>query len=213
MTIVTSNFATHFTSYTQNKDTNPLFFLGDARSVLEKLADESIDFCMTSPPYWGKRQYHDGGIGLENKYEDYITNLLSVFIQVKRVVKPTGVLWLNIGDSYYNKCLLGIPWRVALRLIDEQGWILRNSVIWNKIKGGLANAQDRVRNIHENIFFFVKETQGYYFDIDAIRAKPRKSKVVNGAIVTATGVTGVRYRRQIEMSTALTEVEKDSALK
>lgn len=109
--------------------------------------------------------------------------------------------------------MIGIPWRVALRLIDEQGWVLRNSVVWNKVKGGLGNAKDRLRNIHESLFFFVKQAHGYYFDIDAIRARPRKARVVNGAIVTATGVTGIRYKRQIEMSTALTAEEKLSASK
>jgi DNA modification methylase len=211
MSIVTSDFVEHFTSYLESQDTSPLFFLGDAVSVLEQLPGDSIDFCMTSPPYWGKRQYHNGGIGLEDKYEDYVSNLLAVFSQVRRVLKPTGAFWLNIGDTYRNKTLLGIPWRVALRLMDEQGWVLRNNVIWNKVKGGLDNAKDRVRNIHEDVFFFVKDAQGYYFDIDAIRAKPRKTRVVNGAVVTATGVTGVRYKRQIEMSTALTAEEKEAA--
>jgi len=213
MTIIASDFIGHFTSYLESKDTSPLFLLGDTASVLEQLPADSIDFCMTSPPYWGKRQYHDGGIGLEGRYEDYISSLLIVFGQVRRVLKPTGAFWLNIGDTYQNKTLLGIPWRVALRLMDEQGWVLRNNVIWNKVKGGLDNAKDRVRNIHEDVFFFVKEAQGYYFDIDAIRAKPRETRVVNGAVVTATGVTGVRYKRQIEMSTALTAEEKEAAFK
>jgi site-specific DNA-methyltransferase (adenine-specific) len=119
---------------------------------------------------------------------------------------------LNIGDSYLNKSLVGIPWRVALKLTDVQGWILRNSIIWNKVKGGLDNTQDRLGNVHENIFHFVKIPQGYYYDVDAIRANPRKAKVVNGAIVSATGVSGVRYKRQIELSTSLTEEEKQGAL-
>jgi DNA modification methylase len=212
MTIVTSDFRGRFASYVQKQQISPMFFLGDAASVLKELPDSCVDFCMTSPPYWGKRQYHNGGIGLEDDYKDYISNLLTIFAQVQRVLKPTGSFWLNIGDTYRRKHLLGIPWRVAFRLIDEQGWILRNSVIWNKIKGGLSNAKDRVRSNHENIFFFVKESSGYYFDIDAIRAKPREAKVVNGAVVSATGVTGVRYKRQIEMSTALTDGEKESAL-
>ncbi len=211
MTIATANFSEHFTSYLTNQTVSPLFLLGDAVSILEQLPADSIDFCMTSPPYWGKRQYHNGGIGLENRHEDYISNLLSVFSQVHKVLKPTGAFWLNMGDTYHNKSLLGIPWRVALKLMDEQGWVLRNSVIWNKVKGGLDNAKDRVRNIHENVFFFVKDAQGYYFDIDAIRAKPRKTRVVNGAVVTATGVSGIRYKRQIEMSTALAIEEKKAA--
>ena len=213
MTIITADFREHFALYRANQDNSPLFFLGDAVSVLRQLPDNTVDFCMTSPPYWGQRQYRNGGIGLENDYADYISNLLLVFEQVKRVLKPTGAFWLNIGDTYRNKTLLGIPWRVAFRLIDEQGWILRNSVIWNKVKGGLGSAKDRIRNIHENVFFFVKDARKYYFDMDAIRSKPRKARVVNGAVVTATGVTGVRYKRQIEMSTALTAEEKKAALK
>jgi len=100
---------------------------------------------------------------------------------------------------------------VALTLVDEQGWILRNSVIWHKVKGGLDNSKDRLRNVHENIFHFVKIRKGYYYDVDAIRSKPRQTKVVNGAVVSATGVTGIRYKRQIELSTALTDDEKKAA--
>jgi DNA modification methylase len=128
------------------------------------------------------------------------------------VLKPTGSLWLNIGDTYQNKSLLGIPWRVALSLTDQQGWTLRNSVVWNKVKGGMDNASDKLRNVHEPVFHFVKQPKGYYYDADAIKSDPRKSKVVNGAVVSATGVSGVRYRRQIELSTALSEQEKQNAL-
>lgn len=212
MTIVTSDFETHFASYLESEQITPIFLLGDATTILRELPASSIDFCMTSPPYWGKREYHNGGIGLEDDYEDYIANLMAVLAQVKRVLKSAGSFWLNVGDTYHRKKLLGIPWRIALRLMDEQGWILRNDIVWNKVKGGLDNAKDRVRSIHENIFFFVKEARDYYFDIDAIRAKPRKAKVVDGAVVTATGVTGVRYKRQIEMSTALKGKEKENAL-
>jgi len=212
MTIVTSDLAKHFYSYMEGPELSPLFALGDALPILQQLPSDSIDCCMTSPPYWGKRQYHDGGIGLEANYKDYISNLVAVLGQVKRVLKPTGSFWLNIGDSYHNKRLLGIPWRVALTLMDEQGWILRNNVIWNKVKGGLDNTKDRLRNVHEDVFHFVKTPKGYYYDVDTIRAKPRKAKVVNGAVVSATGVTGVRYRRQIELSTALTDSEKKAAL-
>ncbi len=211
MTIVASDLAEHFSSYIGGPELSPLFVLGDALSVLQQLPGDSIDCCMTSPPYWGKRQYHDGGIGLEANYEDYIANLVAVLEQVRRVLKPAGSFWLNIGDSYLNKRLLGIPWRVALTLVDEQGWILRNNVIWHKVKGGLDNSKDRLRNVHENIFHFVKIRKGYYYDVDAIRSKPRQTKVVNGAVVSATGVTGVRYKRQIELSTALTDDEKKAA--
>jgi site-specific DNA-methyltransferase (adenine-specific) len=84
-------------------------------------------------------------------------------------------------------------------------------VIWNKVKSGMDNSKDRLGNIHENVFHFVKQAKGYYYDADAIRSKPRESKVINGAIVSATGVSGVRYKRQIELSTALSEAEKTAA--
>lgn len=202
-----------FNSYVKDQGVSrPLFLLGNSLSVLKLLPNECIDFCMTSPPYWNKRQYHNGGIGLEEKYEDYISNLMQIFEQVKRVLKVSGSFWLNLGDTYHQKLLMGIPWRVAIKLIDDQGWILRNDVVWNKVKGGLDNTDDRLGNVHENLFHFVKSSKKYYYDLDAIRSDPRKSKVVNGAIVSATGVSGVRYKRQIELSTSLTDLEKENAL-
>jgi DNA modification methylase len=116
-----------------------------------------------------------------------------VFLEVRRILKPTGSFWLNIGDTYQHKCLLGIPWRVAHALMDEQGWILRNNVVWNKVKGGLDNTDDKLRNIHEPVFHFVKQAKGYYYNADAIRHTPKKAHVVNGVVVSATGVSGVRY--------------------
>src|SRR5437660_5136922 len=110
---------------------SPFFIQGDSLQVLKYLPDDSIDFCMTSPPYWNKRQYSTSGIGLEEHFEEYISNLLQVFEQIKGLLKPIGSFWLNIGDSYLNKSLVGIPWRVALKMADEQGWILRNDVVWN----------------------------------------------------------------------------------
>lgn len=200
-----------FDDFMQGKIESPLLLLGDALSVLRELPIDSIDCVMTSPPYWGKREYSGGGIGLEQEYSEYIRNLAAIFAEVKRVLKPTGSFWLNIGDTYDSKGLLGIPWRLALHLIDDQGWTARNDVIWNKLKGGMDNSTDRLGNVHEHIFHFVKNVKGYYYDADAIRAKPRSAKVVNGAIVSATGVSGVRYRRQIELSTELSLAEKSNA--
>lgn len=201
-----------FDSYIISDSIKPLWLQGDAFQVLSQLPDQSIHFVMTSPPYWGKRQYAENGIGLEKDFQDYINNLCSIFIEVKRVLKDSGSFWLNIGDSYKNKHLLGIPWRVALKMTDEQGWVLRNEVVWNKVKGGQDNTKDRLGNVHEQIFHFVKKPKGYYYNADAIRSKPSQSKVVNGAIVSATGVSGVRYKRQIELSTELTSEEKKNAL-
>nr|WP_255500959.1 site-specific DNA-methyltransferase [Caulobacter sp. 17J80-11] len=166
---------------------------------------------MTSPPYWGHREYDAAGIGEEESPSGYVRSLIAILSEVRRVLKPTGSLWLNIGDTYRDKGLCGIPWRVALSLVDEQGWILRNEVIWNKVKGAPDNSKDKLRNIHEQLFHFVK-SKNYYYDADAIRSAPQKSKVVNGSVVSATGVSGVRYKRQIELSTVLSPAEKVSAL-
>jgi len=205
------NLREQFVSFVRGEITYPLFFCGDALDVLKNLPSDSVDFCMTSPPYWNKREYLEKGIGLEENHKKYIDNLLQVISEIHRVLKDTGSFWLNVGDTYQNKSLLGIPWRVALEMIDGQGWMLRNNVVWNKIKGP-DNSKDKLRNVHENIFHFVK-SKSFYYDVDAIRTKPREAKVVNGAIVSATGVSGVRYRRQIELSTSLTPKEKANAFK
>ncbi len=210
--VLIPHFSTQLTEYVSQQDLDPLFLCGSGEEVLQTLPESSFDFCMTSPPYWGKRQYANGGIGLEDNYEVYIENLLKVIEQIHRVLKPTGSFWLNIGDSYKNKHLLGIPWQIALEMRKRQGWVLRNQVVWNKVKGGPCNSKDKLRNIHEPIFHFVKQSKGYYYNADAIRTTPRKAQVINGAIVSATGVSGVRYRRQIELSTALSDDEKKSAL-
>lgn len=197
--------------YLRSTELSPLFLKGDALTRLCTFPAECIDVCMTSPPYWGQRAYDGGGIGVEPSHIDYVRNLLAIFAEVNRVLKPTGSFWLNIGDAYARKCLLGLPWRVALAMTDQQGWILRNCVIWNKVKGSPDNSKDKLRNVHEPVFHLVK-TLHYYYDSDAIRKKPRQARVVRGAVISATGVTGVRYRRQIELSTALTIDEKYAAI-
>jgi len=210
--IVETRYPERVEGYLSGGRLRPLLLFGDARTVLDQLPISSIDFAMTSPPYWGKREYEDGGIGLENDYQEFIRHLLDIFLSLKRVLKPEGSFWLNIGDTYEDKGLAGIPWRVALELTDRQGWILRNSVIWNKVKSGMDNTKDRLGNVHEHVFHFVKQPK-YYYNADAIRSKPREARVVNGAVVSATGVSGVRYKRQIELSTSLSEEEKQAAFK
>lgn len=210
--ILVGDFRMGFESYLRGTGHQPLLMLGDAATVLSHLPDASIDCAMTSPPYWGKREYENGGIGLEEDYRDYITHLVGITLQLSRVLKPEGSFWLNIGDSYRHKGLVGIPWRIAFELTDRQGWILRNSVIWNKVKSGMDNTTDRLGNCHENVFHFVLHPQ-YYYNADAIRSKPREAKIVNGAVVSATGVSGIRYKRQIDLSTSLSAREKTEALR
>lgn len=198
-------------TYLQSTSAVPFFIRGDSKSVLNTFPDACIDMCMTSPPYWSHRVYAGGGLGREITVEQYIEGLLDVFAEVRRVLKPTGSFWLNLGDTYSEKRLVGIPWRVALRLTDTCGWVLRNEVIWNKVKGGPDTAKDKLRNVHEHVFHFVKEAKGYFYDVDAIRKTPGRSRIVNGSVVSATGVSGVRYKRQIELSTSLGETEKQAA--
>lgn len=190
---------------------SPYFIKGNALKVLAHLPDNCIDCVVTSPPYYMKREYLGGGIGLETTYQEYIDNLLAIVQEIYRVLKPTGSFWLNIGDSYKNKQLLNIPHRVAIRMQDEQKWILRNTVVWDKMKGAMSQSKDSLGNEYEPMFHFVKKKTGYYYDSDAVRKKPRSARVENGAVVSATGVSGVRYRRKIELSTELTDEQKTNA--
>ncbi|RYF50679.1 MAG: site-specific DNA-methyltransferase [Cytophagaceae bacterium] len=211
--VVTASHGHAFENYTCEKSLLPLFLQGDALAVLKDIPDQCIDCAITSPPYWGKREYENGGIGLEHNYRDYIKDLAAIFLELKRVLKSKGSFWLNIGDTYKNKGLVGIPWRVAIELTDQQGWVLRNSVIWNKVKSGMDNTNDRLGNVHEHVFHFVKQAKGYYYNADAIRSKRREARIIDGAVISATGVSGVRYKRQIALSTDLTPQQKNDALR
>lgn len=189
----------------------PLLVLGNSSTVLRALPGESVNMIMTSPPYWNQRQYQADGLGLEPTPSQFIDGLLEITAELHRVLAIDGSFWLNLGDSYFRKSLAGVPWRTAIRMIDDQGWILRNDVVWSKLKGGMDTAKDRLANTHEMLFHFVKQPK-YYYDTASIRSKPRSSRLVNGAVVSATGVSGVRYKRKIELSTELSLQEKTSAL-
>lgn len=144
------------TDYLKSQSIKPLLIQGDAKQVLSKIPCNSIDTVITSPPYYMKREYLAGGIGLEDTPEEYINHLVSICYEIHRILKPTGSFWLNIGDSYKNKCLQLIPQRVAVKLTDEVGFILRNQVVWNKLKGSPDNAKDKMRSLWEPVFFFTK---------------------------------------------------------
>ncbi len=185
---------------------------GRAEDVLKGFTAKSINCVVTSPPYWGQREYDvKGSIGLESSFDEYLSNLLNVFDQVYRVLDDRGSFWLNIGDKYVNKDLLGMPWRVALALKDR-GWILRNDIIWNKVRM-TQSAKDRLRDLHEYVFHFVKNPK-YYYDRKSILIKHNSQpKRRNGRLVSITGTSGVRYRQQINTSTKLTTSEKENALR
>ena len=143
------------------------------------ITDNSIDCVVTSPPYWGLRDYGiNGQFGLEDSLDSYIQNLVEAFREVWRVLKPTGTVWLNLGDTYSNsnlgfkisgvkeKELIGIPWRVALAL-QADGWYLRQDIIWHKPNPMPEAVKDRCTKSHEYIFLLTKDSK-YYYDNEAI---------------------------------------------
>lgn len=177
-------------------------FVGDCREVLRTLPDESIHCCVTSPPYFGLRDYGvDGQIGLEPSVGTYVEEMVSVAREIHRVLRPDGTFWLNLGDSYSRsgkggspgtsknikqktnvgslstrgrvqntrlvaKQLFGVPWRVALALQDD-GWLLRQDIVWHKPNPMPESVRDRCTRAHEFIFMFSKNAK-YYYDSEAI---------------------------------------------
>ena len=143
---------------------------GDCIESLKKLEDKSINTCITSPPYYGLRNYNDEEkqLGMEDTPEEFVDNLVKVFKEVKRVLQDDGTVWLNLGDTYlHNKQLGGIPWRVALAL-QEDGWYLRQDIIWHKPNPMPESVKDRCTKAHEYIFLLSKRPK-YYFDNEAIK--------------------------------------------
>lgn len=142
--------------------------VGDVRQRLAELQDCSVQTCVTSPPYWGLRDYgHDGQIGLEQTPDEYVAEMVAVFREVRRVLADDGTLWLNLGDSYGpGKQLQGIPWRAALAL-QEDGWRLRQDIIWAKPNPMPESVTDRCTKAHEYVFLLTKSAQ-YFYDSQSI---------------------------------------------
>lgn len=189
-------------------------YCGDTKQLMMELEEESIDVCITSPPYWGLRDYGvEGQIGLEEHPNQYIEKLVTVFHYLKKALKKTGSFYLNLGDTYFGgnlgvgqpedwesistdnkgagfssekmkkfvenrkkmmnegwlqpKQLMLIPSRTAMAL-QEDGWILRNDIIWHKPNPMPSSVKDRLNTTYEHIFHFVKSKK-YYYDLDTIR--------------------------------------------
>ena len=142
---------------------------GDCMKTLKLLADQSVNTCVTSPPYWGLRDYNGEKeqLGLEATPQEFVDNLVAVFREVKRVLRDDGTVWLNLGDSYKKSNLVGIPWRVALAL-QENGWYLRQDIIWSKPNPMPESIKNRCTKAHEYIFLFSKNAK-YYYDNEAIK--------------------------------------------
>lgn len=157
----------------------------DARAL--PLDAASVDLVVTSPPFYGMRSYQDGGrhyeaqLGAEATPAEFVASLIECTREMLRVLKPTGSLWVNLGDKYSGrKSLIGIPWRYALRCIDHLGLILRAEVIWSKPNGLPESVRDRVKRSHETWFHFVQQPR-YYSAIDEIREQYDSRSRISGA--------------------------------
>jgi len=148
---------------------NSLILIGDVRDRLEELDKGSVRTCVTSPPYFGLRDYGvEGQMGMERTLEDFIDQLTSVMHLVHNALTPDGTLWLNLGDTYHpNGQLLGVPWAVAFAMQDL-GWWLRSDIIWHKPNVMPESTKTRPTKSHEHLFLFAKSSK-YYYNADAIR--------------------------------------------
>lgn len=180
-----------------HRDESSTLYHGHCLAVLYDLPAASVDCVVSSPPYWGLRDYQAADqLGNEATLAEYVTNLTWVGAALRHVLKPSGTFWLNLGDTYSrcgaksaasNRCkesvqeqagrqpplgikpksLCGVPWRVALSLLDD-GWTLRNEIIWHKLDAKPENVRDRLTRAHEQVFFFTRGER-YYFHQDAVR--------------------------------------------
>lgn len=169
-----------------NESLENLVLLGDIRDVIDKLPDKFFQAVVTSPPYFGHRDYSEkvnpNEIGKEDNVDAYVKNLVEIFGQIKPKLKDDGLLWLNLGDTYRNNNLLGVPWRVALGL-QSDNWMLRSDIIWHKPNAMPSPITSRPTVAHEYVFLFAKSSN-YYYDADAIREPhvtfSEKSKMKGG---------------------------------
>jgi len=229
---------------------------GDTLQTLKSWPDEFIDCIITSPPYWGLRDYGvDGQIGLEPTLDEYLYKMLVITNELHRVLKKTGVMFWNHGDNYGSsisgglakgkgdglyerkmnrirsqkktdprrnidpskikaKCLVLQNYRLILKMIDEQGWILRNSIVWHKPNAMPSSVKDRFSNSYEPVFMLVKNKK-YNFDLDAVRVahapyskemeakyKPSKPKNYGDKNVAAGSFNKMLYEKGIHLNPA-----------
>ena len=144
---------------------------GDAAEVLRGLESGSVHCCVTSPPYWNQRDYEVAGqIGRESSPLGYFDSLRDVFAEVKRVLRDDGTLWINIGDTFIGKQLACLPFELATAL-QQDGWILRQDIIWHKPNPMPESVTNRFTKSHEYVFLFTKASSGYFFDAEAVAEK------------------------------------------
>lgn len=194
--------------------------VGNALKILADIPDRTFQCCVTSPPYWGLRDYGiEGQIGAEWDVEDYVKHLTAIFSEVRRTLTDDGTLWLNIGDSYTSggrtwrqkdsknkgramdyrpptpeglkpKDLIGVPWKVAFAL-QADGWYLRSDLIWHKPNCQPESVKDRPTRSHEYLFLFSKE-KFYHYDYEAIKEKGVNGKKKNKRTVWAINTNGFK---------------------
>lgn len=182
--------------------------LGDARNVLRGIPDGAFRCCVTSPPYWGLRDYGMlDQIGAEPELSEYLEHLRMIFAEVRRTLADNGSMWLNIGDGFTSgnrtwrdvdkknqargmsyrpptpkglkaKDLLGIPWRLAFTL-QEDGWYLRSDIVWHKPNAQPESVKDRPTRCHEYLFLLTK-SQNYYYDHVAMQEPAVQNGKING---------------------------------
>lgn len=156
--------------------------VGDAREQLRQLPDGFVDCVVTSPPYFQLRNYQrDGQLGLEERVDLWVTNLRAVLSDASRVLMATGTVWLNLGDRYSTgregapaKSLLLGPERLALALIED-GWLVRNKIVWAKRNPMPSPVRDRLSCTWEVVYLLVRQ-RDYFFDLDAVRVPHTSTK-------------------------------------
>nr|VFJ73724.1 MAG: site-specific DNA-methyltransferase (adenine-specific) [Candidatus Kentron sp. FW] len=187
--------------------TESMVLQGDAERILRRLPSGFFRCCVTSPPYWGLRDYQaEDQVGAEDNPDDYVRRLVSIFERVRRVLTEDSTLWLNIGDGYTSgnrgyrapdrknpvrampyraktphglkpKDLIGIPWRLAFAL-QEAGWYLRGDIIWEKPNCMPESVKDRPTRSHEYIFLLSKSLKYYYDHASAREFNGRNRRTV-----------------------------------
>jgi site-specific DNA-methyltransferase (adenine-specific) len=180
----------------------------DALSFLRKISDNSVDLIITSPPYYQQRDYGCSGIGNETTEEEYIRNLEMVFNECFRIVKKTGSIVFNLGDKYLNGNLSLIPYKFAVKVLENKKVILVNQVTW--IKANPTPRQDRKKLVQSTEPFFIfAKSKGYCFKLDAYLThlvwKNRKT-------LSNFSKTGMKYFELINQS-SLTMKEKENAMR
>jgi DNA modification methylase len=187
--------------------TNSVVYQGDAYQVLTDLSSGMCQTAVTSPPYWGLRDYdRPGQIGDKEHIDDYVETLVRVFHELKRVLRDDATFWLNIGDCYTSggrkrrapdkknparamsyraptpkglkpKDLVGVPWRLATALQDD-GWYLQSEIIWHKLNPHPESVKDRPTRAHETIFLLSKN-EHYFYDYETVREKGVKEYLIS----------------------------------